>query len=84
VPSSAYSQAQLDAIRNAIVSGSLTVSYDGKSRTYRSLDDLIRIEQIVANELGLTGLGAAPRSRTILLQFDSGTLPGGRRGGDPA
>lgn len=44
---------QLAAINEAIASGASTVSYNGKSVTYRSLDDLLRLRQIVMAALGL-------------------------------
>lgn len=39
---------QLDAIRQAIANGKHTVEFNGKSVTYRSLDEMIRIERLIA------------------------------------
>lgn len=50
----AFSQAQLDAIEEAIAAGSTSVSYEGKSVAYRSLDDMLRIRAIIRNALGLS------------------------------
>jgi len=52
-----YTQNQLDAIEEAISSGAMTVSYtDGqgssKSVTYRSLNDMIKIRDIIRRALG--------------------------------
>jgi len=60
--------AELVAINEAIVSGVTTVSYNGKSVTYRSLDELLRLRTIIMSALGLT-----PRaSGTILAAHDRG------------
>lgn len=63
----AFSQAQLDAIEDAITSGSTSVSYEGKSVTYRSLDEMLRIRAIIRSALGLT---TAPV--TVLVQHSRG------------
>ncbi len=49
----AYTQTQLDAIEAAIAEGALTVKYQDKSVTYRSLDEMIRIRNIMRESLGL-------------------------------
>ncbi len=54
----AYSQTDLDNIRAAIAKGTLTVKIDGHEVTYRSLDELTRIESII--ERALTASGRAP------------------------
>ena len=54
----AYTQAQLDALDQAIASGTTVVSYDGKRIEYASLDDLLRARRIVAR--GLDGSAARP------------------------
>lgn len=48
-----FTQTQLDAIEAAIASGTTSVSYEGKSVTYRSMDDLLRARQIIRRALGL-------------------------------
>lgn len=63
----AFSQAQLDAIEEAIAAGSTSVSYEGKSVTYRSLDDMLRVRAIIRNALGLT----SPTS-TVLVEHSRG------------
>ena len=50
----AFTQAQLDAIESAIASGQLSVSYEGKSVTFRSLGDLLDVRQIIRANLGLS------------------------------
>lgn len=44
----AYTQAQLDGLDAAIASGTLRVSYEGKTVEYRSMDELLRARNIVA------------------------------------
>jgi hypothetical protein len=47
----AYTLIQYQVISDAIASGALTVHYGDKQVTYRSLDDMIRIQIIMKNEL---------------------------------
>jgi hypothetical protein len=52
----AFSQSDLDAIDAAIASGELTVSHNGRTVTYRSMDDLFkardRIAAAIASQAG--------------------------------
>lgn len=50
----AYTHIQLDALKAAYASGTLRVSYDGKSVEYRSLADLERAISVVTAELSPT------------------------------
>lgn len=63
----AFSQAQLDAIEAGIASGSLSISYEGKSNTFRSLEDMLYIRRIIMVSLGLVG-----GSQTVLAAHDRG------------
>jgi len=47
----AYTQEQYQAITEAIATGALTVQYGDKTVTYRSLNDMIRIQTAMKNEL---------------------------------
>jgi hypothetical protein len=47
----AFDQAQLDALDAAIASGELTVKYNGKEITYRSINELVRARNIVMGQL---------------------------------
>jgi hypothetical protein len=52
----AYTSDDLAALEEAITSGVLTVSYAGKTRTFRSIPDLIQAKAHVQAELsGRTG-----------------------------
>jgi len=64
----AFSKAQLDAIEDAIASGATTVSYEGKTVTYASLDALLRVRNIIMRALGL----APQSSATVLVAHDRG------------
>ncbi len=55
----AYSQAQLDALRQAIAQGVTTIEYQGKRITYRSLDEMTALEARIARDLA--GTSASPR-----------------------
>jgi hypothetical protein len=61
----AYTQADLDAIEAAILSGTSTVSYESKSVTYRSIDELFRIRAAIMRALGLS-----TTKKTILIAHD--------------
>jgi hypothetical protein len=49
----AFTQAQLDALDAAIAGGELTVKYQDKQVTYRSLDEMTRIRDMMRKDLGL-------------------------------
>lgn len=66
----AYTQDDLTRLDKAIAEGSLEVSYGDKRVKYRSLDEMLRIRDLIRNELGLT----APRVRTFG-QFNAGFYP---------
>ena len=46
-----YSQAQLDALREAAASGTTRVTYDGTTVEYRTLSEILRMIRIVENAL---------------------------------
>lgn len=46
-----FSTTQLEAIESAIASGELTVKYDGKEVTYRSMKDLTAARDLIRAEL---------------------------------
>ena len=74
----AFSQAQLDAIENAIAAGVTTVSYEGKSSSFRSLDDMLRVRDILRRALGIIPQSSA----TVLVAHDRGTGGGFAPWGD--
>lgn len=59
----AFTTAQLTALEEAIASGELTVSYEGKTVTYRSMADLQKAYDMVKSALEAAGTitEAAPR-----------------------
>lgn len=63
----AFTQAQLDAIEEAIASGATSVSYEGKTVSYQSLDQMLRIRAIIRSALGLS-----TQSATVLAQHSRG------------
>jgi hypothetical protein len=67
--------AQWGAINEAIASGTSSVSYDGKSVTYRSLAELFRARDDLMNQL--IKLGALPPapSRTSVAGYSDGVAP---------
>jgi len=49
---SMFSQAGLAAIEEAIAGGYLKVKYDDKEVTYRSLDELLKVRDMIRARLG--------------------------------
>ncbi len=47
----AYSQTDLDAVREAITKGERSVQFADRSVTYRSMDELLRAEERIAGAL---------------------------------
>lgn len=70
----AFTQNQLDAIERAIGSGTLTVTYDGNTTTYRSMKDLMDAHAFISRRLqtqGTTpGLPLSNRGPGSLTIFD--------------
>jgi len=71
IPNFGYTTGMLAAIQEAIGSGVTTVSYEGKTVTYRSLNDMLRLENIIATALGLVSIA----SSTWLVSYDRATPP---------
>jgi hypothetical protein len=55
----AFTSANLDAIDAAIASGELTVSFNGRTVTYRSVGELLKARQTIASALAAQQPGAA-------------------------
>ena len=71
---SLFSQAGLDAIEEAIGGGFLEVEYDNKKIRYRTLDELLRVRNLIKQRLGLTE--TAPARVTFTYGRDTSTLEG--------
>ena len=54
----AFSQTQLDALEEAIATGSTRVKYADKEVEYRSLSEMLRLRDIIRRSLGLVDAGA--------------------------
>jgi hypothetical protein len=65
-----YTQTQLDALNNAIAMGVLSVMYGNKTVQYRSLDDMIRLRDLMAADLNPQKAGI--RNRRRFGEFDKG------------
>lgn len=66
----AWSQAELDALRKAYASGTLRVSYDGRSVEYGSEADLLR--RIRTIEAEMAAADSRPKPRRSLVAFRKG------------
>lgn len=67
LPLMAFSTADLESIDAAIASGELTVSVQGRTVTYRSVDDLIKARRVIEDGIGVQS--ATPRARTGYFNF---------------
>ena len=67
--SSSFTQADLLAIEQAIAKGALKVKYEDKEVTYRDLDEMLKIRDLIKNALGLE---KAPRGVRRIAQSNKG------------
>lgn len=51
----AWTQAQLDALDEAIAQGALSVKYQDRVVTYRSLKEMLAVREMIRRQLGLSG-----------------------------
>jgi len=63
-----FTQANLDAINQAIATGARECWYGDKRVAYRSLDEMIRIRDLIKENLGLK----EERTARIFAQFNKG------------
>lgn len=66
----AWSQSELDALRKAYASGTLRVSYDGRSVEYGSEADLLRRIRTIEGEMAAAD--GRPKRRRSLATFRKG------------
>jgi hypothetical protein len=62
---------QLAILEEAIASGTTSVSYEGKSVTYRSTDEMLKVRRIIRQALGLLPQGKS----TVLAAHDRAFPP---------
>ena len=65
-----WSQGELDALRKAYASGTLRVSYDGRSVEYGSEADLLRRIRTIEGEMAMAD--GRPKPRRSLATFRKG------------
>lgn len=65
----AYTQAQLEALDEAIASGAQEVWYEHKKVEYRSLSDMLRLREIMANDIANAG---QPKRRRRVARYSNG------------
>jgi hypothetical protein len=65
----AYTTTQLQALEDAIASGELTVTYDGKTVTYRSIKELMTARDFVQQKLEDAGTLASTYPRRSYAAF---------------
>lgn len=62
----AYTTTQLAAIEAAIATGELTVTFDGRSVTYRSISDLLKAKRDIEAGLIAAGSVTAPTTQSFV------------------
>ena len=65
-----WTQAELDALKRAYASGTLRVTYDGKTVEYGSEADLIRRIRTIESEMAAAA--GTPKARRSLASFRKG------------
>jgi hypothetical protein len=53
----AYTQQQLEDLEAAIAEGVTSVSSNGRQVSYRNLGDMLKLRDLMAQELGIAGAG---------------------------
>lgn len=66
----AYTQADLDRIEAAIATGTLRITHNGKTTEFRSLDEMIRVRDLIRKTV--KGPSAGGQHRTYAPTFDRG------------
>jgi hypothetical protein len=59
-----YTQEQLTSLTKAISQGATTVKYGDKEVTYRSLTEMLQLQELMKTDLGLNGANPSTRGRT--------------------
>jgi hypothetical protein len=67
----AFTQAQLDALEEAIASGSLSVQYGDKKITYQSQAEMLKARDLIRRSLGLTQASSSRVYPTVSKGLDS-------------
>ena len=67
--SSAFSQSALTALEEAIAKGALRVKYEDKEVTYRDLDEMLKIRDLMRQALGID---KSPRGVRRIAQSNKG------------
>jgi hypothetical protein len=67
----AFTLVQLAVLEEAIAAGTTSVSYEGKSVTYRSLDEMLKVRRLMRLALGLLPQGKS----TVLAAHDRAFPP---------
>jgi hypothetical protein len=62
----AFTQQNLDAIEKAIATGTLSVEFNGKRVTYRSMSDLLKARDVIKSELASQSATRVPRSSVAI------------------
>lgn len=73
----AFTQAQLDALEAAIAGGELTVEYQDKRVTYRSLREMLEIRNMMKQAIQPVSTSDTGSNYRVLAKFNKGLGPSG-------
>lgn len=62
----AFTETQLEAIEKAIAEGTLRVKYENKEVEYRSLDEMLKVRDLIRKDLGIV----SAKGQRILASHD--------------
>lgn len=65
----AFTTTQLEALEAAIATGELSVTFDGKTVQYRSMDDLVKAYNFIYSKLEASGAITPARTRVSVATF---------------
>lgn len=64
----AFTQQDLTAVERAIASGTLTVEYNGKKVTFRTMGELMQARDLIKSDVAAATPGARPRSSVAIVE----------------
>lgn len=64
----AFTQQDLVAVERAIASGTLTVEYNGKKVTFRTMGELVQARDLIKADVAAANPGAPSRSSIAIME----------------
>jgi hypothetical protein len=66
----AFTEQQLQDLESAIAAGTTQISANGRMQTFRSLEDMMKLRDLMAQQLGATDSATARRRKYFVFQRD--------------